>query len=308
LVLFSILSVALALNNSPIIGIFSQPSTSNLGNCNGDCLYIAASYVKYLEASGARVVPIDFDATDAELDSLLGSLNGLLFPGGGAAFPKSAQYAFDKVRAMNDAGDPFPLWGTCMGFQWLLLAASDVALDPPTGQMDSYNISLSLNFTSTYADSRVLGGAPVAVLEALSREAVTMNNHHYGIYPDHFASTPALSSFYNLLSTSQDRQGVPFVSMMEAFNYPIFGSQWHPEKNNFEWAETADGTPAEAIDHSPNAVMVSQYMATFFVNQARLSAHSYSSEAAEDAALIYNYTPTKSSSGGSFVQSYYFHF
>jgi hypothetical protein len=49
LVLSSILSVALALNNSPIIGIFSQPSTSKLGKCNGDCLYIAASYVKYLE-------------------------------------------------------------------------------------------------------------------------------------------------------------------------------------------------------------------------------------------------------------------
>ena len=36
----------LELNNSPIIGIFAQPSTSTEGDCKGNCQYIAASYVK----------------------------------------------------------------------------------------------------------------------------------------------------------------------------------------------------------------------------------------------------------------------
>lgn len=43
--------------------------------------------------------------------------------------------------------------------------------------------------------------------------------------------------------------------------YPIFGTQWHPEKCQFEW------TPKEVIDHSADAVFVGQYMANFFVNQ-----------------------------------------
>ena len=43
--------------------------------------------------------------------------------------------------------------------------------------------------------------------------------------------------------------------------YPIYGTQWHPEKLQFEWE------PKEAISHSPDAILVGQYMANFFVKQ-----------------------------------------
>lgn len=46
--------------------------------------------------------------------------------------------------------------------------------------------------------------------------------------------------------------------------YPIYGTQWHPEKLQFEWE------PKEAISHSPDAVLVGQYMANFFVKQGTL--------------------------------------
>ena len=107
-----------------------------------------------------------------------------------------------------------------------------------------------------------------------------------------------------MLSTNKDRQGVEFVSMIEAYKYPIFGSQWHPEKNNFEWGETSEGVPNEAINHSHDAILASQYMGNFFVDQARLSQHKFASEPEEDAAMIYNYKPTKTT--GSFMQEYFF--
>ena len=49
------------LNNFPIIGILTQPYSGETpeGMDDRDNLaYIAASYVKYLESGGARVVPI----------------------------------------------------------------------------------------------------------------------------------------------------------------------------------------------------------------------------------------------------------
>ena len=81
-----------------------------------------------------------------------------------------------------------------------------------------------------------------------------MNNHQDGVAPSQFVTNPQLASFYNLLSTNVDRDGNPFGSTMEGLwgrggsavrcgagkVYPIFGSQWHPEKNAFEW------TPEEA--------------------------------------------------------------
>lgn len=236
IVIISVLSCCSALNDWPIIGVFTQPTTSSAKECGGNCLYLAASYVKSLESAGARVVPINYYATESELDNLFSKLNGFFFPGGGSAFPASAQYIFDKVVAANDNGDFIPLWGTCMGFQWLLIsAARDTSvLDPPSGQLDSYNLSIPLDFTGNQKDSRLFSKASPKLMEIFAKENVTMNNHHYGIFPDHMAQVDSLSSFYNVLSTNKDRQGVEFVSTIEAFKYPIYGSQWHPEKNTFE--------------------------------------------------------------------------
>lgn len=46
--LATLLSVNGELNDWPIIGVFAQPSTSDEGDCNGSCQYIAASYVKVI--------------------------------------------------------------------------------------------------------------------------------------------------------------------------------------------------------------------------------------------------------------------
>lgn len=142
-------------NDAPIIGIFGQPKSSNITECGGSCQYIAASYVKYFESSGARVVPIDYYSTHSDIDFLFPKLNGFFFPGGGATFPDSAQYVFDKTVEANEAGDYMPLWGTCMGFQWLLISATEDVnvLDPKSGQMDSYNISMNVSFKHVYSSN-----------------------------------------------------------------------------------------------------------------------------------------------------------
>ncbi len=131
-----------------------------------------------------------------------------------------------------------------MGFQWLLISATrDVdVLDPNDGTvMDAENTSLPLTFSASAATSKLFSHSAVSasVYDILATQNVTMNNHHYGIYTKHFEETEKLSSFYNLLSTNVDRQGVEFVSTIEAFNYPIFGTQWHPEKNTYEYNYSA---------------------------------------------------------------------
>ena len=43
-------------------------------------------------------------------------------------------------------------------------------------------------------------------------------------------------SFWQILSTNEDDDGLEFVSLIEAKRgLPIWGSQFHPEKNAFEW-------------------------------------------------------------------------
>jgi len=95
---------------------------------------------------------------------------------------------------------------------------------------------------------------------------VTMNNHERGIEPNQFLRNDKLRLLWEITSTNQDKSGRPFVSTIEPVDpdrFPIYGVQFHPEKNAFEYI------PYEAIDHSDEGVAFSAYMARFFGRLAR---------------------------------------
>ena len=108
-------TILFRLNLRPIIGILDQPSPSD-SDCNlvgnGD-KYLAAAYVKLVESTGARVVPIPFDATEAELERLFSAVNGIVLPGGdsnftpGTVFYDNANYLFHLALKANQQGDYF---------------------------------------------------------------------------------------------------------------------------------------------------------------------------------------------------------
>ncbi len=85
-----------------------------------------------MESAGARVVPLFFNASATETQSALSRLNGVLFTGGGSDLSPGNPF-FDTLRtvysyavAANAAGDYFPLWGTCMGFEAIAILAAGV--------------------------------------------------------------------------------------------------------------------------------------------------------------------------------------
>lgn len=57
-----------------------------------------------------------------------------------------------------------------------------------------------------------------------------MENHEYGLPPSHYQKWPVLSQWYDVLTTTKDRNGLEYVSTVEARRYPFTGTQWHPEK------------------------------------------------------------------------------
>lgn len=47
--------------------------------------FVEASHIKYLEAAGARIVPIDFTLDEEKLKRTLKQLNGVYIPGDSGA-------------------------------------------------------------------------------------------------------------------------------------------------------------------------------------------------------------------------------
>lgn len=287
LILLSVLSNIHALNNRPIIGVFTQPTGDEISKFGQQ--YIAASYVKFMESAGARVVPIKYSISEGEAQELFNSINGFLLPGGGVDFGTQHQYwntlslIFNLAVKANKEGDYFPVWGTCMGFQEIcILTSQNLDLLAP---FDSENITLPLTFTPLAKSSRLFAKAPSDIFNTLATLPVTMNNHHYGVAPADWNANKFLPSTFNILSTNVDRAGKEFVSTIEGKTIPIYASQWHAEKVSFEW------NIHEVINHSVESVLANQYVANFFVNESRKSTHAFANVTAETAALIYNYQP-----------------
>jgi len=134
-------------NWKPVIGVVTQP----LGD--GKQAIIAASYVKFIEAGGGRAVPVHFDSSQEKLEFYFNSLNGILFPGGGADLSPSGKFQAAQsffyrrtMKAFDEDGDYFPIWGTCLGFEALVQLVSNNASLVKTFPIEDINTSHKLRF------------------------------------------------------------------------------------------------------------------------------------------------------------------
>ena len=287
---------AVSINLRPIIGVVANGpnDTSIFPPYTNHDAYIASSYVKWLEAAGARVVPIPWFLPESSLRALLSQLNGALLPGGGTHFFANGSLSGygrttgiifnESVAAWEQRGEVWPVWGTCLGHEMLLTHAGNdhPAIDEPG--WDSENVSYALVFTPAGRASRLWGSAPTAVIAVLETYNVTMNLHDFGVSPARFASTPALDARMAILSTNLDEKGREFVSSSEGKNgLPVFTSQFHPEKVAFEW------WTERALNHTAGSIEANMWPAKFFVQQARQNSRSFANFTVEASALIYNY-------------------
>ncbi|XP_037613081.1 gamma-glutamyl hydrolase isoform X2 [Sebastes umbrosus] len=284
-------------NDRPIIGVLAQEIRYPKANQTS---YIAASYVKFLESAGARVVPVMINQTLEEYKTLFNSINGILYPGGSASitssgYQRAAKVFYDLAIEANKRGDYFPVWGTCLGFEQLIYLTSGNTLLTFT---NTSGVPLPLNFTNDTKDSKMFKGFPDELMEDLASEPLTENSHKWSLAVLTHNTNEELKKFYKILSTNTDGE-TEFVSTVEAYDYPIYATQWHPEKNAFEWTRPF-------IPHSPSAVKTTFYMAEFFVNEARKNFHRFESEEEERKALIYNYNPVYTGDRRVFEQIYFF--
>jgi gamma-glutamyl hydrolase len=279
-----LLHINFAAGDTPVFGILSQPVK------NSNETMIAASYVKWLEAGGARCIPIPYDASEDLVEEIFGQIDGVFFPGGGSDLPPAAVYLWRNVRRAHIVGDAIPIWGTCLGFEFLLQLAAQSTLILESGYK-AENISLPLEQVVSHQlyKSRKL-------LRDVRTRNITMNNHELGMSPEKFARIPELNKLWKVTSINHDLEGRPFVSTIEPIHpvsFPVYGVQFHPEKNSFEYATYPHSdVPYEAIDHSREGIAMSLYMASFAVDLARRNptfgkAHVYDNP--DRFPLVYSY-------------------
>ena len=202
------------LNDRPIIAVLAQAIEGFK-----EYSYIAASYVKYLESAGARVVPILESFDQEEVEKIFQFVNGVLFPGGStkwfeSSYYKNAAKAVEiSIKAGQSGKDYFPIWGTCLGYEALnvIIANSQEVLS----NFAANGISLPLNFTDNANSSNLYKNCPSIIYKAMETEDITYNHHSFGVSPQTHTTNKKINDFFKMLSTSKDTNGKYFVSLIE---------------------------------------------------------------------------------------------
>jgi len=193
--------------------------------------YITVQNVEWLERAGLTIVPIPVNTPLKEARTLCKGLSGLFLQGG----PQyDWQYIFLVRTLLKEAiENRIPVWGTCHGFQMLVMLIGNVwPLDDMRGMIQKravlkeYDTGEShLYRTATKSQKAHLHG-PIGM----------PFSHENGITLKHFLRNKILCHVFRPLTTTKDAHGTEYVSSIEGKFLPFWGVQYHPELNSqLDW-------------------------------------------------------------------------
>ena len=193
--------------------------------------HIMKAYVDWFEERGVRVIPIPYDTTEPEM--YFNMINGLFIPGGDTPYIIQQMPFFDTVVRFFELSfqqdEYFPIWGTCFGFEMLMFVVGGFT---KLKRYDAHGL-FPISITRSGKRSRLFGSirrTHPQYLNYLETHKSTSQNHEYGISTGDFLENDNLRRFYNILATSVGEDGKECVAAIEAKYYPIYGVQWHPER------------------------------------------------------------------------------
>ena len=294
-------------NDSPVIGMLAAPycisKDPNLSGFHSDKCEdspmsgINVAETLYLTQAGAKVVPIPYNMPHTKLLKLIPTLNGIFFTGGNdslkynTTYFNTAKLLFDSAKQRKDSnnGESIPILGVCMGMQLLTLLVSQDHTVLKHGKYKSHGIALPLekyvNEPNNIKDSHIFGEAPNDVLDTLFTQNMTVNYHYDGISSSTFRQNKYLKDFYRILSINHDLLNQEFVSTIESRDYSFYGTQWHPEVNQWSQIENTHFFP-----RTPKTIKAIQYIANHFVEESRRSKRIFN-YTNDEFHLVDYYTP-----------------
>jgi len=215
------------------IGIFSAPMP--LANISKAESYLQRDYLEWIEMSGALPVVIPYNT--AYLDEYLHSVNGIVWIGGAienavthaptqyATLQRAYAHAFEHAQRETRRGNYYPIWGTCLGFDFLALMGQHARVRRMAKIPKTHNGTLRFR-----GASRLRSVFSAAMQKRLAAEPVTRQIHARGFDPTS-QQTRRMHDYLKVISVdTSDQSPRPFVNAFEYTHFPFYGTQWHPEK------------------------------------------------------------------------------
>ena len=212
--------------------------------------------VDWLSTQPCRLIYLSPNMTSLEMVSIIKHLDGVVFPGGeNHPVPQNKTYRLAKKiieAAISKKMGPIPILGVCLGMQYLVTYFSGKHWD---------NIHTVVNAPNTPNTLSLYDNANLPI----DTKAYYTFNHNHAFSVETFQSNPQLMSVFDILTTSKytplkiyngiqgqqlpinelngdaSKEACPisnlhrlkthhFVSTIQGKQWPLFGTQWHPEQ------------------------------------------------------------------------------
>ncbi|KAL4485350.1 hypothetical protein ABPG72_008526 [Tetrahymena utriculariae] len=281
----------------PVIAVLSIPSGFQ-SYPKEEYSYIYTSYIQYFQQSGLRIVPLNWTDTLENLENLMDKVNGLVLTGGGAnlmmreqegedkkftQFSKVGIFLIELAKKKNEKGNYFPIWTTCLGFELLFLSFANQEI---RSQFDSKNhFTKQIISQEAKKESKILSKLSKSLIKCLEEEEFFYYNHKNGFSKKQFLENPKINQNFNCIAYSKDLKGKQFVSIVEGKVYPFYGTQFHPEKLQF------DHSSKNNKQFTMNQLRISQHIPNFFYTECLKSNQRFDSAQEQHTFLIENHQP-----------------
>ncbi len=196
--------------------------------------FISKIHLEFINDPNIIILPIPYNTT--KYNYFINKINGLYIPADSIfscdsdIFNNTCTKFMNLAIQKNNKGEYFPIYGVCKGIQQMLVSIHETNDQKILDKFDSFNsLFIPLNITESGYKSKIISNAPRDFLKKITTENITRHNHNFGLSPTKFSNSKKLRDFYNIVAINNDRKNKPFISIIEAYNYPFYGIQFHPE-------------------------------------------------------------------------------
>lgn len=278
---------------SPVIGILVQDYLGDFKSYRLNRTFIAATYVKFIESSGGRVVPIHTDQSMTYYDRILNQVNGVLLPGGdqdtvNSSYTRTTSIVYRHAVESNKRGVYYPVWGVCQGLEVLAyLTTGEDPLHPCSANDYATPLRFTMDLKNLNVKTKLFQKLTFSEYNEVVSNAVAFQWHNLCLLKQTYYRSPSLREAFQILGTNHDRDGNEYVSMMESNKYPFFGIMFHPEEVMFSFQVKENHT---SVPHTNHALHAAQYFANFFTDESRKNPNQMSDTILQKL-IIYNHVP-----------------
>ena len=121
-------------------------------------------------------------------------------------YAKAGKLLFEMaLKAWDEYQDPYPIWGTCLGFELLALLAVNGSRN--LAACWSQDQALPLYLTEEWSSSLIGKAMPEDMTQLVSSQPLTINFHRWCLTPENFTKFH-MEDFWKMLATGHDLDGL----------------------------------------------------------------------------------------------------